>query len=270
MSEFVESMTTAITRRANKYVEMLDESRSQGTLRADEPELLNTFENYAADVLERYVPPGPRRRDSLVFTHLYSTVADPSPEDRTRLLITALLAAETEFRGPLRLTQDQNSRLARILQGIGAGFMADRLPSHAALAFDRAAGLYLQVGDHRNRDQCLLARSRARHRARDRGGIKVLETISAVLCGYGYQPYRLLGWVVVQLAGFSLVLALISPESVINSLYMCLINFLNPLGVGDTQGMPRSSWILLIVEGYAGAVSLSIFFALLVRRWFRV
>jgi hypothetical protein len=96
-----------------------------------------------------------------------------------------------------------------------------------------------------------------------------LETISAVLCGYGYQPYRLLGWVILQLASFSLVLTLISTGSVVDSVYMCLINYLNPLGVGDTKEMPHSAWILLVVEGYTGAVSLSIFFALLVRRWFR-
>jgi hypothetical protein len=269
MSEFVDSMTMAITRRANRYVEMLDESDLRGTLRAEEPGLLNTFESYAADVLERYVPPGPRRRDNLVFAHLYLTVADSSPDDGRRLLITALLAAEAETRGPLRLTQAQNARLAQIFEGIGAGLTVDRLPLHAALAFDRAAGLYLQVGNHRVRDQCLLAQARARHQARGRGGTKVLETISAVLCGYGYQPYRLLGWVILQLASFSLVLTLISTGSVVDSVYMCLINYLNPLGVGDTKEMPHSAWILLVVEGYTGAVSLSIFFALLVRRWFR-
>lgn len=156
-SDFVRSVTVSITRRADTYVEMLDESGLEGTLRAEEPQLLNQFEKYAADVLDRYVPPGPRRRDSLVFGDLYSAEANSSLEDRRRSLITALLAAETELSGPLRLTQAQNVRLARVFERLGEGFIIDGLPLHAALAFDRAAGLYLQLQDGRSRDRCLLA-----------------------------------------------------------------------------------------------------------------
>ncbi|MGH3779980.1 MAG: hypothetical protein ACRDRO_04930 [Pseudonocardiaceae bacterium] len=250
---------------------MLGESDLQGTLRAEESRLLDVFEKYIVDVLDRYVPSGPRRRDSFVFGDLYSAVADSPPEDRRRSLITALLAAETEARGPLRLTQAQNVRLAQIFECLGEGFTVDGLPLHAVLAFDQAAGIYLQVQHNSARDRCLLAQARARHRARRWGWIKVLETISAMLCGYGYQPHRLLGWIALQLVGFSLVLSLITTGgSVVDNFYACLINYLNPLGVGDTKGMPRSAWVLFVVEAYVGAASLSVFFALLVRRWFRV
>jgi hypothetical protein len=269
LSEFVGAITTAVTRRADIYVELLDEADLRGTLAADEQECLDRFETYAADILERYVPPGPRRRDSLVFAHLY--VAEPQAERgaRRRALLTALLAGEAEARGPLRLTQAQSIRLAEVFKRLGSGLLTDGLVLHAALAFDRAAGLYLQVGDHRARDGCLLAQARARHRAPGRGALRVLEALSSVLCGYGYQPYRLLGWVVFQLAAFSVALSLISGISILRSSYMCLVNYLNPLGLGDTAQVPHSAWVLLVAEGYLGSVSLSVFFALVVRRWFR-
>jgi hypothetical protein len=270
-SDFVRSITVAIKRRAAAYVEMLDGSRLEGRLPTEEQQLLDQFEKYAADVLDRYVPPGPRRRDSLVFSDLYSAEVSSSEEHRRYSLIVALLAAEAEVSGPLRLTQTQNTRLAQILERLGEGFIADNLPLHAALAFDRAAGLYLQLQDGRRRDRCLLAQARARHRARQRGWTKALETISAVLCGYGYQPHRLLGWIAFQLAFFNIALIFTSNRnSLLDNIYACLINYLNPLGIGDTKDMPRGALILFAVQGYMGAASLAIFFALLVRRWFRI
>jgi hypothetical protein len=98
---------------------------------------------------------------------------------------------------------------------------------------------------------------------------QILETISAVLCGYGYQPHRLLGWIAFQLVGFSVVLTLISSGgSFVDNVYARLINYLDPLGVGDTEGISQSALVLFAVQGYIGAASLPVFFALLVRRWF--
>jgi hypothetical protein len=267
-SEFVESLTTAIIRRADNYVGMLDASQALGELRTGEAELLDKFEAYAADVLDRYNPPGARRRDSLVFAHLYSGITSAT-EERRRALITALLAAETESRGPLRLTQAQNLRLAQIYERLGERLLSNRLPLHAALAFERAAGTYLQVEEHLARDRCLLAQARARHRARPFGWVKALETLSEVSCGYGYQPYRLLSWVVFQLAAFTLLLTLVTDKSVIQSIYLCLVAYISPLGTGDVSNMSRAESVLFVVEGYAGVLSLSVFFALVVRRWFR-
>jgi hypothetical protein len=284
LSDFVQGLTTAITRRADTYAETLDRSDSGNTLSTDEEELLKKFEQHAAAVLDRYVPPGHRRRDSLVFAHLYYTTTDLTPEDSTlagslpddddrrRSLLTALLAAEVEARGPLRLTRAQSVRLAETYQCLGSKLLSHKLPLHAALAFERAAGLYLQVENHFARDQCLLAQARARHRSPGPLRIKALETISEVLCGYGYQPYRLLGWVALQLVVFSLALTLISTGSVLDSLYLALTGFISPPGLDDLQALrlSGSARILLVAEGYFGVLSLSVFFALLVRRWFRL
>jgi hypothetical protein len=270
-SDFVRSITVAIMRRADTYVEMLHESSLEGKLRLEESRMFDQFEKYAADVLDRYVPKGPRRRDGLVFGDLYSAEAKAPPEDNRRSLISALLAAETEFSGPLRLTQAQNVRLARIFEHLGAGLIVDGLPLHAAFAFDRAADLYLQLKDGRSRDRCLLAHARARNLTRRCGPLKAWEKISSVLCGYGYQPYRLLGWIFLELVVFSVALALISSgDSFVNSTYASLINYVNPLGLADTKGRSQGALVLLALQGYIGDASLTIFFALLVRRWFRV
>lgn len=269
LSEFVGSLTTAITRRADRYVEMLDESSLQGELGVQERHFLDRFERYAAEVLDRYVPPGLRTRDSLVFAHLYPAEPGSLPEDR-RSLITALLAAEVEARGPLRLTQAQNIRLAKVFASLGTGLTLDNLPLHAALAFDRAARMHLQLQDERARDQCLLAKARAEHRARNPGFIKALETVFAALCGYGYLPYRLLGWIAVQLVGFSFMLIMLSEKPLVENIYIAVLNYLNPLGFSDTGGMHPSAWVLLVVERYTGAVSSTVFFSLVLRRWFRI
>ncbi len=249
---------------------MLDEARLDGILRVAEQELLDRFERYAADVLDRYIPPGPRNRDSLVFSHLYSQAAPAAAEDGEHSTIAALLAAEVEVRGPLRLTPAQTLRLAEILERLGHRFARADLPLHAAFSFDRAGGLYLQVENHLARDACLLSAHRARHSARGRGLPKMLETISNLSCGYGYQPYRLLAWVFVQLAALILILTIFFGVSFVTSVHMALTNYLNPLGFGDVEGLPDGAWAVLIVESYAGSVSLSVFFALLVRRWFRL
>src|SRR5262249_37334551 len=94
LSEFVESLSTAITRRADRYVELREEPTLVNPPCETESQLLDRFERYTAEILERYVPPGPRKRDSLVFTHLYEAEDQSSPEDVLHSAIAALLAAE--------------------------------------------------------------------------------------------------------------------------------------------------------------------------------
>jgi hypothetical protein len=268
-SDYVISVTTAMTRRADNYVEKLDDARQRNALRDEETAILDQFESYTIDLLDRYPPPGLRRRDSLAFTQLYTAWRNAPAEEGSHALIAALLAAEVESRGPLRLTQTQNARLARIFEGIGDACLARGLPRHAALAFDRAATIHLLLSQNAERDRCLLAKARAINRSLRPGWRKALGATSGVLCGYGYQPYRLLLWMVIQLVAFSAGMAVIQHGSIPLSVYMCLTNFLNPLGVGDTASLPGLARVLLVAESYAGSVSLSVFFALLVRRWFQ-
>jgi hypothetical protein len=69
---------------------------------------------------------------------------------------------------------------------------------------------------------------------------------------------------------FSALLAVFAPTLGPRSIYMVLVNYFNLLGVGDAEDLPPEGWVLLVVEGYTGAVTSSVFFALLVRRWFKV
>jgi hypothetical protein len=267
-------ITTAIIRRADRYVEMLEQARLSGSLRTKEADLLDEFERYTADILDRYWPAGPSDRESLAFAPLYEPQVTVTADDGHRPLITALMAADVESRGPLRLTQAQNSRLAEVFERIGRECQAEKLLLHAALAFDRAASLYLLLGNSGVRDRCLFARTQCLRTAMKPGWAKALATISWVLCGYGYRPYRLLLWVTVQLAVFStsiyFALALEGRNQSIGlTIYECLTNYLNPLAVNDTRELTTTARVLLVTESYLGSVSLSVFFALLVRRWFR-
>jgi hypothetical protein len=268
-SAFVDAVTTAIIRRVDHYAELVDAAKADGRLeRAEEITLLDRFEHYTADVLDRYPPPGPRNRESLAFVHLYrEREDDTSAEDRCRALLVALMAAEVESRGPLRLTQAQNGRLAAILERIGAACGKEGLLLHAALAFERAAGIYLLLSDNAGRDRCLYERARFRQKSTGPGLAKALLAVSWTLCGYGYKPYRLLAWVAIQLVVFSLGVALTVPGSVWHGIYLSVTNYLDPQGSDE---LSATAQMLLVTESYVSAVSLSVFFALLVHRWFRI
>ncbi|MBV9031832.1 MAG: hypothetical protein JO364_16315 [Pseudonocardiales bacterium] len=275
----VSSVMTAIIRRADRYVEMLEQARVSGSLRTEEDHLLDQFECFTADILDRYWPAGPRNRESLAFAPLYEPQVAVSAEDRWRALVTALMAADVESRGPLRLTQQQNTRLAVVFERIGKECWTEGMLLHAARAFDRAAGIHLLLGNNSDRDRCSYARRQCMRRMMEPGWTKALDTVNWTLTGYGYQPYRLLLWVMVQLAVFGTVFTALTasitdktenkPNGIWKSMYMFLTNFLNPLGVSDTDGLRFVAHVLLVAESYLGSVSLAVFFALLVRRWFQ-
>jgi hypothetical protein len=191
----------------------------------------------------------------------------------------ALLAAEVELRGPLRLSRTQNIRLADTYEQLGHRLLSAELPGqkaktflpgHAAMALLRASGLHALNEDIDAQDRCGLALARARRTATYPAWRRSTGWASDLLCGYGYRPFQLLGWIAAQLLLFTVVLWLTTPIPITTSLHMCLINFLNPLGLGDLEEVGRAGRPLLIIEAYAGSVSTSVFFALLVRRWFRL
>jgi hypothetical protein len=266
-SGFVDTVTTAIVRRVDRYLDALDNARSEGTLRAEEAELLDRFESYTVDVLDRHVPPGPRTKESLAFARLYERRTAVTLDERRRLLLVALMAAEVESRGPFRLTQAQNGRLARIFERIGQDCGREGLLLHAALAYERAAGIYLLLSENGARDQCLYARARYRQQADLPGLRKVMLAVSGTLCGYGYKPYRLLSWVGVQLVLFTIGVVIAIGGSIGHGIYTSLTNYLNPTGGDNLSGVAQ---VLLVTESYVSTVSLSVFFALVVHRWFRL
>lgn len=180
------------------------------------------------------------------------------------------MAAEVEFRGPLRLSARQNTLLAEEYEAIGARLSEVGLATHAALAFRRAMALYRVNEDDEAEDRCGLQLARANTRGLPHGLRRWAAQGSYLLCGHGYRPSWLLGWVILQMLLFTGVAVLLGGQAVDDTVYMGVTGFLNPPGPGDTQELPGAVRTLFVVEAWTGAVSMSVFFALLVRKWFRM
>ncbi|MEV0297866.1 hypothetical protein [Nocardia sp. NPDC050710] len=278
-SPFVASMTTRIDRHAAKYSEAVGQyfETPGGTRERDaEQHLLDDFNAHVEAVVAKYVPPGSRRQgDSLVFRHIYAAARKPDAEDEdargvSTEFLAALLAAEVEFRGPLRLSRTQRTLLADVYERLGEFVASAGLPAHAALAFGRAGGLHRQNEDDDAEDRCGLAKARARTQAVQPPWHRIGRWISAVSCGYGYRPFRLLGWMGLQLVLFTTAITALTGRAFADAAYLCMTNYLNPAGLSEAKDLGAAAEILLIIEAYAGIVSTSVFFALLVRRWFRI
>ncbi|MGW4636228.1 hypothetical protein [Nocardia sp. NPDC004415] len=275
LSDFVAAKTNLIHRHADAFAAEIAEFR-RGDGVADEHELLDGFNHQVESILLSYTPPTSRRAgDSLVFGHLYGA-ADPARlrtagEDLQLVTtLSALFAAEVETRGPLRLSRTQDTLLAEVYEEIGEHLLRARLPAHAALAFRQAYRLHTVTEDFRGQDRCGLSQARARTLAHPTRRGRVLGRTSDLLCGYGYRPFRLLGWIAAQIALFTLAVVATSQTSVGIAMYLGFISFLNPLGYQDVETTGTLARVILTVEAYTGIVSISVFFALLVRQLFRL
>jgi hypothetical protein len=286
----LDSVQMKIDGTADSLVDQLKNASDNGGLRTAEVESLRAIDKAMAEsvtLFDRLIAPASRDAEGrLLLIDCYQEVLNPAEthsgtpaiegtvtrdeQEQWRRLIKALLAAEVEITGKFKLRRADSTRLARMLERIGVEFRATGLPLHAAYAFERAVGLYSLLGDNRATDNCLLAGTRARNAARDPGLHRVLGATADALIGYGYLPFRLLWWALAQLVFFSCLLWLVTPPDidVIRAAYLSLFDFLNPLGFGDISALKGPGTSLLVVETYSGTISMSVFFALLVRRWF--
>ena len=243
---------------------------------------LREFGDLITGALNRYDAESVVDRDAnrLAFQRLYDNapLAEPEGNNVRARLLTALVAAHVEAQGSLRLTSDRSLKLAGYLGRLGQALERNALPLYAVLAYDRAARLYLEVDEHAARDDRLFDAARARRRATPQGVSRIRQTLSAALVGYGYRPYRLLIWCAAQLVVAFAVIQLLPPGRSAKAagtapwdekLFITVQDFINPIGVGDTEQLSRISWIVLASESYLGAVSSAVFFALLLRKWFR-
>ncbi|WP_328711185.1 hypothetical protein [Nocardia salmonicida] len=270
LRDFIASKTTLVQRHANAFVDEIAESGHP----RNERSLIEDFNHGVEQILLRYTPPSSRRSgDSLVFADIYRNV-DRYASSNTRNLnaaFAAFFAAEVEFRGPLRLSRTQNSLLADIYEGVGIQLLTAGLPMHAALAFRQAAHLHTVNENPRGQDRCSLAHARARTKAGRSRSRRIGGYISDLLCGYGYRPFRLLAWIAIEIVLFTVTVSLLAPpEDAAQMTYLATVGILSPPGWDDVQ--PQSSSVLLILtaEAITGLVSTSVFFALLVRRLFRL
>ncbi|UGT40577.1 hypothetical protein LTV02_31975 [Nocardia yamanashiensis] len=273
-SPFVASLSTRIERHASAYLDSVVNFLDRPPA-VTEQRLLDSFATHVENVLASYEPPGLRRTgDDLIFGHLYAmAVYGSATELRSETLeplLAALLAAEVEFRGPLRLSRTQTSQLAEIYERLGGRLASVGLPGHAALAFQRAKYLYRVDEDRRAEDRCGLALARARRRATASMVRRFGHLATDLLCGYGYRPFRLLWWIALQVLACAVAVLLVSDLAMGTVLQQVLINYLNPLGPRETADLSGPVRWLYLIESYVGALTSAVFFALLVRRWFRI
>ncbi|MFC8044644.1 hypothetical protein [Nocardia sp. NPDC057353] len=276
----VQTVTILIDRHAAVYCRELAryyDSVADGATRPDERPLLDSFNNHVERTVAGYDPAQIEQSgDSLVFDHIYDVarqvVIDDDELERTPIeSLTALLAAEVEFRGPRKLSRTQSMLLAEIYERLGHSLVETDVPGHAALAFQRAQFLHQANEDLDAQDRCGLALARARRRARYPRWRRAPGWATDLLCGYGYRPFRLLIWIGIFVGLCALTLYSTSDVPLLRACYLCVINFLNPIvGEEDPIEITTIGKVVLVAEAYTGLVASSVFFALLVRRWFRL
>ncbi|WP_034263252.1 hypothetical protein [Actinospica robiniae] len=287
MSDFFESPADSsiviwIERRVNEYAPMLEEALQPGPAKESQAAPPNE-EALLADLddrLDRAVelfnisfasrPYGRSGSLRLEPVELDPRIESENPAVRRRALVRGLLAAEIESQGEYRLHRAQNTALAKRYETLGAEFGRVGCFAHAAFAFQRAANVYLSLQDHKAQDRCALAERQMKCRYRPPGLVRIGMRLADLLCGYGYRPGRLLLVMVVQLAVFSGLLTLLSADDFALALHICLVNYLNPLGLSDLKGLPLPGIYTVTVECYAGDFSIAIFSVLLTRKWFRL
>ena len=262
----VESVIDAIADYELRYRDRTEE----GTHSEEELlELLDSFLPPLVFTFDSKVPPPRERSGALALEKEYyewRKITSGDPETRRAAVIRSFLATETERRGQFQISRSQNGRLAGHFDAMGKEFSALGMPGHAALAFQSAADLYLSLRQKSRRERALLNWRRAQHTARPRGVPRFFEGLYDGVCGYGYRPFRMLVWMAVMLASFSVAVWLCGPAGYVRSLHGCLIDFLNPLMFGSLDAnFGPAAQTLLIIESYVGTISMSIFFAFLVR-----
>ncbi len=246
----------------------------------DEKLLLDSLNTHVEILIDEYEKARiPVVGDHTVFEGLYRSAAkelDNGSEPDLPIIeelkpqLSALLAAEVELRGPRRLSRTQSARLAGVYELLGQALQSMGLAAHAALAFLRGTELHRLNEDFSGQDQCGLALARARRNAVFPKWRRVPGWLSDLLCGYGFRPFRLLGWMAALLLIFAVALCTTTALAVSTAVHLTLVNFLNPIGRSDLHDVNTIGRVLLIIESYTGIVLISVFFALLVRRWFRL
>jgi hypothetical protein len=268
----VDSVIDDIAKCELRYRDFIETALTAEDLAQREQELLDVLDSYLPSLVHAFdsqVPPPRERGGNLALEKEYYEWRGTSgdADARRRGVIRSFLATETERRAQFRLSRSQNGRMAAHFDAIGEEFLTLDMPGHAALAYQSAADLYLPLHQRSHCERSLLNRRRAQHRARPPGLPRVIESVFDALCGYGYRPLRLLAWMTLTLAVFSVAVWLCGPAGYGRSLQGCLIDYLNPLAFGDFgTHFGSSAQVLLVIESYFGSISMSVFFALLIRR----
>jgi hypothetical protein len=188
--------------------------------------------------------------------------------------IATMLAARAESNGRALLSGSEGKRIANALERTGRTLLSAGLPHLAEEAFDQAADIHSRFKNRRAEDQCAFLKSRAHGKTYPWWRpMRLILALSGVLFGYGYKPLRLLIWIAVVIAGFTVYMLHLPRDPGAthgDALFMAIQNFVNPMGLGDAKFISPKWEHALEVETYTGDILRNIFFVLLIRRWFRL
>lgn len=275
-------MIAHIARRAGIYsIELEAVLISEGQARRSaERAALGMLEDQVTHLGDVYDPPPLRRRNALLLADVYFEADAPfrageNPEnwepegDVLTKYVQALLAAEVEYHGPVRLNFTQKTQLAEVYEHIGFWMTGYGLYAHAAFAFQRAALLHYQLEDPAAQERCQLWLARALRRQLPLTR-RLPGYVADLLCGYGYRPFRMLPWMVTYVALCAVLLIVTSDLSASTALQLSVLNFFRPAGLGDTEGLVPVGRAILMIESLVGALWVVIFAVLFSRRALRI
>jgi hypothetical protein len=212
------------------------------------------------------------RPGTLVLEEFYE--GGRSFDQRYAKLIATMLAARAEANGRVWLNSVEGDQIAKALEQTGKELLAVGLPRFAEEAFDEAAGIHAKFKENRSQDRCEYLKSRAHSRTHPWWNpMRLMLTMSGLLFGYGYKPFRLLIWIALVIVGFTVYMLHLPREhdaTRSDAFFMAIQNFVNPMGLGDARAISPSWETALEVETYTGDILRNIFFVLLIRRWFRL
>lgn len=267
----VESVIDAIAKCELDYRDGVEDALRDSRLPQREEELLERLDGYLPPLVYAFdsqVPPPRERGGNLALEKEYYEWRQTSgaADARRQGAVRAYLATETERRGQFSLNRAQNARMAAHFDEMGAEFRDLGLPGHAALAYENAADIHLWLRQNADRRRSLLNRRRVLRQTRPSALRRFGEALYDAVCGYGYRPFRMLGWMAAAVIAFSLAVWACGPSGFGRSAHGCLLDFLNPLAFRDLDpDFGAAAKVLLVIESYLGSISTAIFFALLVR-----
>lgn len=188
--------------------------------------------------------------------------------------IATMLAARAESDGRANLSSSEGRHIGDALERAGRTLLWAGLPHLAEEAFDQAANIHARFKDPRAEDRCEFQKSRAHARTfLWWKPMRLIQVLSGSLFGYGYKPLRLLIWIAVVIASFTLYMLHLPRDvgaSRGDAFFMAIQNFVNPMGLGDAKLISPHWQHVLEVETYTGDILRNIFFVLLIRKWFRL
>jgi len=191
------------------------------------------------------------------------TQGDPDLESFSRAFVGILV--ELTLRPPASVTQQESLALA--LARLWEVASLNSLHHHAELLARQGAAIRLQNSDVKGADHFYFRAEISCDRRRV-NGLRLDRQLTRWLAGYGFRPYRVLVWWAVSIAIFT-VAYLLALEDLGDALTFSLASQLGSVGFSDIEAVPDYVRTLSLVQTSIGLLAVSVFFALVLRRWFK-